>query len=469
MNPSPYKRCLLILVDGARPDVLERELRAGFLPNIEASLTKPGFHSKLVTSFPSTTGPAYLPYLTGSHPGTLNVPGIRWFDRGAYVKHGWGFKAIRSYVGLETLLFNRDTELKTPSLYSYFQKPVSIMNMVKPGLKAAADGTRFSRVPVLLYAHLTNRWDRADAVTQKALLKAIDQDSDFIFAVFPAVDEFSHRISPLSPRVQQAYREVDAHLGEAFELLKKKGQWEETLVVIVADHGLSDTHTHFDVGPHVESRGLKTLYHSNIFKFNFEAVSMVSGNGMSHLYFKNKKGWGERTGYEELKSVDLLDELRGHPSVDVVACTGENGAIHLLTERGHAWFESSESGIVYHDDGKNPLGLDLPSGTSLSWDASYTKTIESHYPDIFMQLTQVFRSPRTGDVIVSAKTGHDLRIKFEHPLHKASHGSLCPEHMLVPFITNHKITGPAPKRAVDVFPFILRLMGKEVPAGIDGI
>src|SRR3989338_7020903 len=98
------KRCILFLADGARPDVLQDELKKGHLPNLAHHFAEKGVFPSMVTAFPSPTGPAYLPYLTGLHPGPCNVPGIRWFDKDHYAKHGWGFKSFRSYVGLETML-----------------------------------------------------------------------------------------------------------------------------------------------------------------------------------------------------------------------------------------------------------------------------------------------------------------------------------------------------------------------------
>ena len=60
-----------------------------------------------------------------------------------------------------------------------------------------------------------------------------------------------------------------------------------------------------------------------------------------------------------------------------------------------------------------------------------------------------------------------MRIKFKHPLHKASHGAICKEHMHVPLIMNYPIHQKY-VRSVDVFPTLLKLLGKEIPLGIDG-
>ena len=84
MSAGRYSSCIVILADGSRADVMEDMVRRGQLPAIGDYLVSQGTLKHAVTAFPSTTGPAYLPYLTGSYPGTCNVPGIRWFDKDVY-------------------------------------------------------------------------------------------------------------------------------------------------------------------------------------------------------------------------------------------------------------------------------------------------------------------------------------------------------------------------------------------------
>ena len=476
LDHSPYKHVLILLVDGARPDVLEQELSSGNLPMLSRYFAQSGTCQSMVTAFPSTTGPAYLPYLTGCFPGTCNVPGIRWFDREAYARHGWGPWSIRSYVGLESYLFNRDVRSDIPTLWQNFSRGKSVLNIVTKGLKSGGDLTQWSKSFLFYYGHITDRWAYLDGLAEKHLLALVKKrDFDLGFVVFPAVDEYSHQTSPFHDRVRQAYREFDATIGRLMTGLEDAGIKEETLIMIVSDHGHSSTSTHFDVGPWLEHEKKKrTLYHSNILKFKFEAVSMVSGNGMTHLYFKNEKGWAERTTFEELGHASfILDELRFRPEVDVVAVQGADGRVCILTELGHGSFqvEPRTRRVFYEFHREDPLGLFTPQDPLLkegfSLDEGLALTFNSRYPDIFMQLHQIFNSPRTGDVIVTAKNGFDLREKFEHPIHRSSHGSLSREHMLVPLLSNHPIREKF-LRSVDIAPMILRLTGREVPAGMDG-
>src|SRR5216117_3360313 len=77
------RRVVFVLIDGARPDVVGALLDRGELPNLARWVVEPGGITVGTTVFPSTTGVAYIPFLFGRYPGTADVPGIRWLDRGA--------------------------------------------------------------------------------------------------------------------------------------------------------------------------------------------------------------------------------------------------------------------------------------------------------------------------------------------------------------------------------------------------
>lgn len=463
----------MFLADGSRADIFHDKLAKGQLPNISKYLVEPGQAETILTVFPSTTGAAYIPYLTGYHPGTVNVPGIRWFDRYHYAKHGWSFKSFRSYVGLETYMINKDIKPGTKTIFDLVDRPVSVLNNIGE-IHPSKNKTRFSRIWYLYYAHLTDHWSFVDQAMTQKVIKAIDEDFDFLFVVFPSIDEYAHRSSVIHPRVLQAYEDVDKQIGLVAAKLKEKGMLEDTLLTIVSDHGLSDTNQHFDVGPYLEENGLKTLFYTQIFKRNFKASSMISGNGMAHVYFKNEKGWQEKSYYEDLSlSSFWLDRFRHRPEVSLVTCEGRDGSVHFLTKKGHGLFQIQNNLIQYDWEHTEPLGLQLPSdhtGNSLkmTMDQSLDLTWDSHFPDVFNQMYSLFKSPRCGDVILSAEKGSDLRKRYEHPEHKASHGAICPDHMKVPFIISHKLSQKI-RRSVDVFPTILELLGKKIPAGIDGV
>jgi len=472
---TPFKRCILLLADGARPDIFAELCEAGQLPHCDELFRRGGRFSAASSVFPSTTGPAYLPFLTGCYPGTCNVPGIRWFDKKVYGEGRPRMKRYRSYVGFESFFLNHDITLTTPTLFEIFQHPINIFSAVNKGSKFHSNKSKHSRIWYWYYAHLTDHWAMVDEAATQKLLKALNEDFDFAFVVFPGIDEYSHLAHPRHSKTLEAYRAVDRALGQVMRKLKKKGWLEETLIAVVSDHGLSATREHLGVGSFLESRGIKTFYYPKIFKWNFDAASMVSGNGMLHLYFRDQNhrngsnGWTGRTPFEQLEEErgDLLDSLIAQKAVDLLAGQSADGSIVVSSDRGRARIRGEGDSIHYTVEGSDPFGFPVLPATMKDRE-SLNQTFSTDYPDALAQLLQIFRSPRTGDWVLSARKGYDLRRRFEHPEHRSSHGSLEREHMLIPFFANTPLA-PGPVRSVDVFPTLLKLMGRNSPAGIDGV
>ena len=83
------KRVIFLLLDGSRVEAINKYLDLGYLPNLKNLIENKGSNQSAITVFPSTTGPAYVPFLMGLYPGNANLPGIRWFDKYKYSKSKW--------------------------------------------------------------------------------------------------------------------------------------------------------------------------------------------------------------------------------------------------------------------------------------------------------------------------------------------------------------------------------------------
>ena len=479
--PIPYKRCLLILADGARADVMRDLCVRGLLPEIAENLVASGSLKTALSVFPSTTGPAYLPFLTGCYPGTCNVPGIRWFDKNQYARGPFSKKRFRSYVGLESMLMDSDLRPEIPTLFDILKESANVFSSIHRGVGFWGDRTKFSRIWYWYYAHLTDRWGFVDRIAGEKLIRIFSQKEEdiprFTFAVFPGIDEYSHLASPFHPRTFEAYQTLDRSIGKIIRRLKQSGLWEQTMICIVSDHGLSETKRHFGLNQFLEKSGLQTFYYPKIYKWGFDAASMVSGNGMSHLYFKNQGSWAGRTSWEELQGRKdrLVERLLEEEAVDLMMSQRTDGAIVIKSVRGEAILRAErkqDRPLCFHYEirGGDPFGYSaLPA--LMTDRESLALTAASDYPDGIMQVFQIFESPRTGDLLLSARKGHDLRIRYEIHEHKSSHGSLHWEHMQIPLVSN--VAFPeGPVRSVDVFPAILSRMGETLPRGtisIDGV
>jgi hypothetical protein len=114
----------------------------------------------------------------------------------------------------------------------------------------------------------------------------------------------------------------------------------------------------------------------------------------------------------------------------------------------------------------DPLGL---GGTlrDLDVEAAWLATHASPYPDALVQLSWLGASSRSGDVIVSAASGWDLRARFEPVRHVSTHGALLRDQMLVPLIVDCATTRQ-PQRTADIVPSALDLLAVSTDTPFDG-
>ncbi len=82
-------------------------------------------------------------------------------------------------------------------------------------------------------------------------------------------------------------------------------------------------------------------------------------------------------------------------------------------------------------------------------------TADSPFPDALEQIWHLFKSSRTGDIVVTSRPGYDLRGWREWPEHHSSHGALCSKHMKVPILSNRPLSFEGPVRTADLFPTIV--------------
>lgn len=457
-----------MLIDGARPDIMQELLVSSALPNIEREIVRQGTFRVATSCAPSTTGPAYLPFLTGYFPGTVNIPGIRWLDKTQFRDKRLGLSRMRSYNGIEGPLLNRDLPPSCKTLFEIFDHPFNIFSMITRGLPKGNNLTRFSKPFAYTYAHITDQWGFVDRLAARRLVKALDQDPDFIFAVFPNVDSFSHLFNPRHDKTIAAYRFVDSTVGKIVEKLKKLKRWEETLLIITSDHGLTATHRHLDLALFLQHRKLDTLYYPIIWKSRPRFSVMVSGNAMAQVYCLDVPGREVCNEHLLRKSLGASwDELFEQAAVDFVIWRENRAQYTIQNSQGRACITTQDTGLTYDPVTADPLAYGSIT-KPLTRREALAATFDSRYPDALVQIEQLFSSPRCGDFVVISKNNYDLRQAYEWPEHHASHGSLHREHMIVPLIYNQTGWKLRPARTADIFNTILMWTGKSELPDTDG-
>jgi Type I phosphodiesterase / nucleotide pyrophosphatase len=425
-------RVVVVIVDG-----LPSQLATEVLPELPFLGKRLPYRATAVSCFPSTTGPAYFPFLTGCTPGRANVPGIRWLDRTHPTQSAFPHRGLRSYVGPDARRLATDT--KATTLFARHAWPVST-----PIPKDLPKRGELSRDLVWTVAHFTHRWDQADRRTSWKLGRALRKGREIVFAVFPSVDELGHTFGIASGRPQRALEEIDR------QLYRKLGDFDGS-ILLSADHGLTDTHAHLDLRGIVEGYVGTTIAFPVISKRFPEAVVCESGNGMANVYLNGRDGWTSVPSPDRCR--ELAAQLLTIEGVESVALRGESpNSAELWTRSGVGEVRFDESGL--HQSG---AAFDVAFERATPGEA-LVHSGNDRNPDAAFALTSLFASERTGDLLVSAEPGYDLRTASEWPEHHASHGALHREHTVVPVFSSTPLPD-RPLRTLDLFSLTLELAG----------
>ena len=475
-------RVTLIILDGARPDVFRQLADRGDLPNLSRHLLDApgGGTASATTVFPSTTGVAYLPFLTGCYPGTCDIPGIRWLDRRRYRGRWWRDREyVRSYCGYQRDRFDRDLPAGVVSMFDLEPDSVALCTPFTRGLGAGREGVRRARALWGGLAHYTRGYGMLERAVGAALVESAPRRHRFSFVVFPGVDGITHCYHPEHPRVLATYREFDRMFGEFVAAAGGNGGPDpDHLILVASDHGLSTVARHTDIALALEHLGIPTLRHPfHLWRRRPGAAVMVSGNASAQVYFHPGAPRRERYPVSALEAgldgvpPGIASRLAELPGVALVAGT-EGAEVVVVGREGRGRLSRAGAALIAwcpdggggDGDWGDPLNLGGP-GTrhQREWLAL---THRGPFPDAPMQLLQLFRSERTGDLVVIAAPGTDLRADWEIPEHRSGHGSLHGEHMRCLVAANRPL--PEPIRTVDLFPLMLQHLGHPIPEGIDG-
>ena len=287
------------------------------------------------------------------------------------------------------------------------------------------------------------------------------KDFDFLFAVFPSVDWDSHYHDIRDERTIEAYKIVDNSLREVRAKLEEKGWWDDTLLILTSDHGLTPTTKHLDLADWMTDNGLKSVYYPVIWKSNPKSAVMISGNSFGSIHLLDHPGDHALREAEILQTMGAqrLEKLVKEEAVDFAIYRGDLEQTFIVHSReGKAKISVKEDVFTYE-----PLTADvLRYGGVITGKGNreiLAATFDTDYPDAIFQIYQLFQSRRAGDIVISATVGYDLRGFWEYPEHVGSHGSLHRKHIHVPLIYNQKDWDTRPARTVDLFDTILKWKG----------
>jgi hypothetical protein len=175
---------------------------------------------------------------------------------------------------------------------------------------------------------------------------------------------------------------------------------------------------------------------------------MVSGNSMAHVYVdledNVRRSWPSLAATWEPR----LREFLAHPAIDLAATMVSETTVSVRCGAAAAEVTATHAGLTYRPIDGNPLGID-PFEDECE-ESVHERTFGTDYPDSVRQLARLVLAERTGDVVVSASPGWDLREAYEPIDHVSSHGALHASHMLVPLVGNRRFAN-TPRQTADLY------------------
>lgn len=487
---------LLLILDGARADVVYGAAAAGKLPNMQKHIFERGSKVRTaITTFPSVTTSGHQSFLTGLFPGHSGITGLDWFDRSS--------GRVTDYLTFDVLAIREDLLNKTGPNHpdELFAQPDNLMDDLEDlprgavyepfhmDIPGASPTHPFFRPAWYFITHDSTGLTMDASARIKVLYdRPADEIPRFTMATFLGHDVAQHHFGTASKELEKELAIEDREVGEIVELMKKAGIWEKTYIVLGSDHGQHRTGKFVSIPKLLRDAGLRPrgFYAANVNTFASQ-IAITSAN----IYLNKGKDWRNPVTLDDLRSfpnadgdrIDLVGTIAENKAIEFALVPEPPDVVHVLASGGRHGVLTRRSfeGVDYMSyavvAGTDPLRYaELPAlapwvndGRFHAADDWGNATADSLYPDAPTQLLQLFDGDRAGDIVVTAREGYHFRLRG----YESSHGGMGREDMVVPLV----ISGPDVARGVDipfartadVYPTLRRIFGMKVnPSRIDG-
>jgi len=436
-----------------------------------ASLRQRGGLFQVTSTFPSVTGPAYTPFLMGRFPGSVGLPGLRWYDRSRQTCSFPDY--TRSYVGYQMRALDGDLRADASTIFELVPESVAALSVITRGLSRRRQLASLTPRSAFRAARTHFRgdprgWLRVDAtVSDRVIERASAAETPFVFAAFTGVDKMSHAAGHDSVGVYDALAIVDRTVSALDDELTRTGKREHTRIWVTSDHGHSRVRHHEDLARVVASLGHRVLAHPWVYRLRADVAVMVSGNAMAHVYVELERR--ERPFWRGMSEAfrELAEQMLCRPSVDLLMLPVSADRCEVWSRaRGRASVSVRDARFTYERLDGDPLGIGADLCDAHACDA-HVATRDTDYPDAIVQIARLASAERSGDIMLSASRDWDFRARYEPIPHVSSHGALHRDHMNVPLLLDAAPTR-TPRRTTDVMPSALAALGLPVPLGLDG-
>lgn len=498
---------IVFFVDGLNAETFQQMLESGDLPAIKKYFLDRGLYApRAVVNTPSVTLANMTSFVTGQFPGHHGVTGINWFDRDKLIWRNYETIAQKNTL---------DGDYDSPNIYEQFNRTtMSIFFQPHRGTTKFFENRTSAGPPFFFgWYEFVDRLTlyRFDEMMGLAREKGEFPALTIAYMLAPDFRAYGYGVS--SQQYRDAIKHTDRQIGRVLGDLEKAHLLDKLTIVLVSDHGLSDIKSHLPLDKYLgfmmdisdgelweDDSPKKRQKHYD----KHSVVTYGSGDRYWAICLRKpiRNDKGEVTGFEpwsvrpapedilaypvqvqkdsagkiDIPSLLLDIQVKEYFPVDAVAYSVGTDKVRVKLRRGEVEFRQPGGRgkpISYHlisggdpFEWKGKVSAESLEGKPMGQRQWLKATCNTQYPDLPAQILAYFRAPRAGDVAVFAAPGWDFRDS-----NKAGHGGLRPGEMHVPLL----IAGPGvPKgrldavRTVDVMPTILKLLGRPLPAGMDG-
>lgn len=464
-SKAAFSHVVMFHMSGIERDVFDAQIARGDLPNISNHIIGRGGKYDAIGAFPSTMGPAVTPYVTGCFPGTCDIPGVRWFDKTVPSGRMLSMNRFRDYLGWGAYAMDHDLSKSVRTIFEYSRQAVNIFGMLNRGCGFVRDPAFFRLHSRFHHARAEADLEAADEAAFHWFSSAVKRETDFVFYSFPPMAF----IGAAACAAGESYKKLDRYIGRAVELMKERGMYDETVMMLVSDCSQGIRKSRFDIAEFLSRRFTVSPRGGRMKDWqDADAIVFTSGTSMSNIYLRKNGSWFDRTFIEDVERKGIVGSLLENAAIDVIAGRSIEGGIVIQSRRGRAHvLEDADGRITYMVKGGDPFGFAVLPQT-MDRVSSLAATSDSEYPDCILQTLQLFRSQRTGDIVLSAACDASLANDEDaEGLGDTTHGSLMKNHIVVPVMSSLPMDG-WPMRTSDVFATVIDALGIEAAHSVDG-
>jgi predicted AlkP superfamily pyrophosphatase or phosphodiesterase len=288
-------RVVMISIDGLRPEVYRDPAALGIsMPNLVALRESGVSAERMIPVFPSVTYPAHTTLVTGTRPAEHGiasnfVSGQSWYLNTADIRSQTLWQAAKAA--------KKTTAIVTwPASYGAqvdFLMPENLSFGVPDVRKLVRDGStpglfdelekKCGKVQIPSF-EAPDAGEKLDAVTTCFAAEVLrSRKPDLLLVHFLDADHRQHFAGVDSAEARHAFERIDGFVGKLRQATKDAGVAQETVFVVVGDHGFVDAHTNVNLNALLLTTGFAKLAGGKIVPSPDVRISALGGSAALYL------------------------------------------------------------------------------------------------------------------------------------------------------------------------------------------